>query len=115
MGTEISEGPPSREMKQQISDPLHPAKNNRTGGGGAGGDVSTEWDGGVADLSGASRHGRDEQPRGTGSAGGDHDPKDQRDASELEGAEAFARLLSVLGTWKLRGENPSARLRAVLA
>ncbi len=31
------------------------------------------------------------------------------------GAEAFARLLSVLGTWKLRGENPSARLRAVLA
>ncbi len=32
-----------------------------------------------------------------------------------KGAEAFARLLSVLGTWKLRGENPSANLYAALS
>jgi transposase len=32
-----------------------------------------------------------------------------------KGAEAFARLLSVLGTWKLRGENPSAKLYAALS
>ena len=31
------------------------------------------------------------------------------------GAEAFARLLSVLGTWKLRGENPTAKLYAALS
>ncbi len=30
-------------------------------------------------------------------------------------AEAFARLLSVLGTWKLRGESPSTNLYAVLS
>ncbi len=31
------------------------------------------------------------------------------------GAEALTRLLSVLGTWKLRGEYPSANLYAVLS
>lgn len=31
----------------------------------------------------------------------------------IEGAEAFARLLSVLGTWKLREENPATKLYAV--
>ncbi|EQD55365.1 Transposase IS66, partial [mine drainage metagenome] len=31
------------------------------------------------------------------------------------GAEAFARMLSVLGTWKLHGENPSTKLYAVLS
>jgi transposase len=32
-----------------------------------------------------------------------------------KGAEALARLLSVLGTWKLRDENPSAKLYAALS
>jgi len=32
-----------------------------------------------------------------------------------KGAEALSRLLSVLGTWKLRGESPSANLYAVLS
>ncbi|EQD49775.1 transposase IS66 family [mine drainage metagenome] len=32
-----------------------------------------------------------------------------------KGAKAFARLLSVLGTWKLRGENPSTKLYAALS
>ena len=32
-----------------------------------------------------------------------------------DGAKAFARLLSVLGTWKLRGENPSAKLYTALS
>ena len=32
-----------------------------------------------------------------------------------KGAEAFARLLSVLGTWKLHGENPSTNLYAALS
>ncbi len=31
------------------------------------------------------------------------------------GAEALARLMSVLGTWKLRGENPTTRLHAALS
>lgn len=31
-----------------------------------------------------------------------------------KGAEALTRLLSVLGTWKLRGESPSANLYAIL-
>ncbi len=31
-----------------------------------------------------------------------------------KGAEAFARLLSVLGTWKLHGENPATKLYAAL-
>lgn len=33
----------------------------------------------------------------------------------VRGAEALTRLLSVLGTWKLRGESPSANLYAVLS
>ena len=32
-----------------------------------------------------------------------------------KGAEAFARLLSVLGTWKLRGENPATKLYAAVS
>ena len=32
-----------------------------------------------------------------------------------KGAKAFARLLSVLGTWKLRGENPATKLYAVVS
>ena len=32
-----------------------------------------------------------------------------------EGAEAWARLLSVLGTWKLRGKNPSTKLYSALS
>lgn len=32
-----------------------------------------------------------------------------------KGAEALSCLLSVLGTWKLRGESPSANLYAVLS
>jgi transposase len=32
-----------------------------------------------------------------------------------KGAETFARLLSVLGTWKLRGENPATNLGTMLA
>lgn len=32
-----------------------------------------------------------------------------------KGAEAFARLLSVLGTWKLRRENPARKLYAALS
>jgi len=32
-----------------------------------------------------------------------------------EGAEAFTRLLSVLSTWKLHGENPSTKLYAALS
>ncbi|MGI0128878.1 MAG: IS66 family transposase, partial [Thermoplasmata archaeon] len=32
-----------------------------------------------------------------------------------KGAEALARLLTVLGTWKLRGENPSMKLYAALS
>ncbi len=32
-----------------------------------------------------------------------------------KGAEAFARLLSVLGTWKLRGENPRTELYVALS
>ena len=47
-------------------------------------------------------------------AGGDRDPKEHREASELEGAEAFARLLNVLGTWKPRGENPATKLYAAV-
>jgi transposase len=31
------------------------------------------------------------------------------------GAEAFTRMLSVLGTWKLHGENPATKLYAVLS
>lgn len=34
---------------------------------------------------------------------------------KAEGAEVFARLLSVLGTWKLRGEDPGSRLSATLS
>ena len=30
------------------------------------------------------------------------------------GAEAFPRLLSVLGTWKLRGENPMTKIYSAL-
>ncbi len=32
-----------------------------------------------------------------------------------EGAEAFTRMLSVLGTWKLHGENPSTKLYTTLS
>ena len=32
-----------------------------------------------------------------------------------KGAEAFTRLLSVLGTWKLRGENPATKLYAAVS
>jgi transposase len=32
-----------------------------------------------------------------------------------KGAEAFTRMLSVLGTWKLHGENPSTKLYAALS
>ncbi|MGI0067878.1 MAG: IS66 family transposase [Thermoplasmata archaeon] len=32
-----------------------------------------------------------------------------------QGAEAFARLMSVFGTWKLRGENPATNLYATLS
>ena len=32
-----------------------------------------------------------------------------------KGAQALTRLLSVIGTWKLRGENPSAKLYAALS
>ena len=32
-----------------------------------------------------------------------------------KGAEAFARLLSVLGTWELRGENPATKLYAAVS
>ena len=32
-----------------------------------------------------------------------------------KGAEMLAKLLSVFGTWKLRGENPSAKLHAALS
>lgn len=38
-----------------------------------------------------------------------------RTLRKASGAEVFARLLSVLGTWKLRGENPGARLSAALS
>jgi transposase len=31
------------------------------------------------------------------------------------GAQVFARLMSVIGTWKLRGENPAAKLYAALS
>lgn len=34
---------------------------------------------------------------------------------KAEGADVFARLLSVLGTWKLRGVDPGARLSAALS
>ena len=30
-------------------------------------------------------------------------------------AEAFTRLLNVLGTWKLRGENPATKLYAAVS
>ena len=32
-----------------------------------------------------------------------------------KGAEAFTRLLSVLGMWKLRGENPATKLCAAVS
>jgi len=39
----------------------------------------------------------------------------QRELSKGQTVKGYARLLSVLGTWKLRGENPAAKLYAALS